>query len=82
MYQNNTSTTQVTTDLVLDHYFINDARIAYLVSGKKIPAIELTLLVNNLFNVMYESNGYVYDHEPYYYPQAGINLLAGLTVRF
>jgi iron complex outermembrane receptor protein len=69
-------------NLVLDRYFTNDARIAYLVSGKKIPAMELTLLVNNLFNVLYESNGYVYGNDPYYYPQAGINLLAGLTVRF
>jgi len=69
--------------LVLDPYLINDARIAYLVSTEKLPAVEFTLMINNFFNAIYESNGYVYgNNTPYYYPQAGSNFLAGLTVRF
>jgi len=27
-------------------------------------------------------NGYVYEHTPYYYPQAGINYMAGLNIKF
>jgi iron complex outermembrane receptor protein len=69
-------------DLMLDSYLVNDLRLAYLLSGEKLPDIEFTMLVNNLFNALYESNGYVYDGVPYYYPQAGIHFLAGLNVRF
>ncbi len=67
---------------MLGGYMVNDLRLAYLISKEKMPGIELTLLVNNLFNALYESNGYVYDDSPYYYPQAGINFLAGITVKF
>jgi iron complex outermembrane receptor protein len=69
-------------DLMLDSYLVNDLRVAYLFSHKKMPQMEFTLMVNNLFNTLYESNGYVYDRVPYYYPQAGINVLAGLNIRF
>ncbi len=69
-------------DLSLNNIPLNDLRIGYLLSKQKFGQIELTLLVNNIFNVKYESNGYVYDNSPYYYPQAGINFMAGITVRF
>ena len=52
-------------------------------------------LFNNIFNRFYESNGYSYSERyysggektdtytyNYYYPQAGINMLGGLSVRF
>jgi iron complex outermembrane receptor protein len=69
-------------DLSLNKYITNDLRMGYLLPGQKFGQVELTLLVNNMFNVKYESNGYVYDNSPYYYPQAGINFMAGVTVRF
>jgi iron complex outermembrane receptor protein len=69
-------------DLSLNKYITNDLRIGYLLSKQKFGQVELTLLVNNIFNIKYESNGYVYDNSPYYYPQAGINFMAGITVRF
>jgi iron complex outermembrane receptor protein len=69
-------------DLMLDQYLVNDARVAYLVSAEKLPDIEFTVTVNNLFNRLYESNGYVYDNMPYYYPQAGTNFMAGMIVKF
>jgi len=69
-------------DLSLNKYITNDLRISYLLSKQKFGQVELTLLVNNIFNMKYESNGYVYDNSPYYYPQAGINFMAGITVRF
>ena len=69
-------------DLALDPYLINDLRLAYLFKTGKAPAIELIFTVNNMFDVKYESNGFVYDAEPYYYPQAGINLMGGINVKF
>jgi iron complex outermembrane receptor protein len=69
-------------DLSLNKYTINDLRISFLLSRLKFGQAELTLLVNNIFNVKYESNGFVYDNSPYYYPQAGINFMAGVTIRF
>jgi iron complex outermembrane recepter protein len=69
-------------DLMLNSYLVNDVRLAYLVTREKLPEIEFTVLVNNVFNSLFESNGYVYESTPYYYPQAGINFLAGLNVKF
>jgi iron complex outermembrane receptor protein len=68
--------------LMLKNYTVNDVRIAYMISGKNIPEIEINILLNNLFNKMYVSNGYVYDQTPYYYPQAGTNYLAGINIKF
>jgi iron complex outermembrane receptor protein len=67
--------------LALDPYLINDARIAYFIASGKMPDIEVTLMISNIFNTLYESNGYVYGDSPYYYPQAGIHFMAGLAVR-
>jgi iron complex outermembrane receptor protein len=58
--------------------------------------VALTLLVNNIFDAKFSSNGYFYTFDDdfsnpgsvttvegvAYYPQAGINFLAGITVRF
>jgi iron complex outermembrane recepter protein len=69
-------------DLMLDGYLTNDVRFAYLIAKEKLPEIEFILLLNNIFNSLYESNGYVYDQTPYYYPQAGINYMTGLNIKF
>ena len=65
----------------LDAYFINDLRLSYQIRPKTMKAIEVGLLVNNLFDVEYSSNGYGYGGTPYFYPQAGVNFLAMLTVK-
>jgi iron complex outermembrane receptor protein len=67
--------------LQLDEYLVNNLLFSYLLPASKRPGIEFSLLINNLLNNFYESNGYVYDNEPYYYPQAGVNFLAGVRVR-
>ncbi|MFO7371113.1 MAG: TonB-dependent receptor [Bacteroidales bacterium] len=69
-------------ELVLDSYLVNNLRLAYLITGKNAPDMELTLTINNLLNEKYESNGAVYGNTPYYYPQAGIHFMAGLNVKF
>jgi iron complex outermembrane receptor protein len=71
-----------TKSLMLESYFINDLRFNYAFKFKEIKALELSLLVNNVFDVAYSSNGYSYDGTPYYYPQAGTNFMAMLTLKF
>ncbi|NJN25550.1 MAG: TonB-dependent receptor [Cyclobacteriaceae bacterium] len=73
----------------LDAYFINDIIINYAFSSRFIEEIGVNLMVNNIFDVKYQSNGYAFGYyygeeirETYYYPQAGINLMAGLSLRF
>ncbi|WP_026451068.1 TonB-dependent receptor [Aequorivita capsosiphonis] len=81
----------------LDSYFINDLNIVYTFDGLPwIKEIALSALVNNIFNVKYESNGYFYTYDDDYsdpgtvttvdgagyYPQATINFLIGATVKF
>jgi iron complex outermembrane receptor protein len=73
----------------IDAYFVNDFRIAYTIENKVFERIEISLLVNNIFNEMYTSNGYTYSYvfgeeitENFYYPQAGTNFLAGVQLQF
>ncbi|MFM2367932.1 MAG: hypothetical protein RL619_228 [Bacteroidota bacterium] len=67
----------------LADYFVNDLNIAYEFKPKSVfKSIILTGLVNNILDKKYVSNGYMWDVYPYYYPQSGINFLAGLTLKF
>lgn len=75
---------------MLDDYFINDIRLNYAFSVPFLKECSLGLLINNLFDVMYESNGYTYGfvgggetvRQNYYYPQAGRNYLLMATLKF
>lgn len=81
----------------LDAFANNDLSVVYEI--KNIPvfrSIVLTGLVNNIFDVEYESNGYFYTYDDDFsnpgtittiegagfYPQAGINFLLGVTLKF
>lgn len=67
----------------LADYFVNDLNVAYEFKPKSVfKSIILTGLVNNFLDKKYVSNGYMYDIYPYYYPQAEINFLVGLTLKF
>lgn len=67
----------------LDGYFTSDLNINYEWKTRSIlKSIVFTGLVNNIFDKKYASNGYMYDGAPYYYPQAGINFMAGATLKF
>lgn len=79
----------------LDAFFTNDLRISYKVQPRYFKSLELNLLINNVFNEMYEPNGYTFSYfvpgetsnrdlvtENFYYPQAGINFLLGLSLKF
>lgn len=64
----------------LDSYFLTDVVIRYAPNWFNLKNLEFSLLVNNVFDVEYESNGFYYEG-PYYYPQAGINVLGGFRIR-
>jgi iron complex outermembrane receptor protein len=67
----------------LADYFINDLNVSYEIKPKSIfKSIVIKGLVNNIFDKKYSSNGYMWDVYPYYYPQAGTNFLAGITLKF
>lgn len=67
-------------DYQLDDYFLTDFNANYSFNFSK-TEIELKLLVNNLFNVKYVNNGFVYEG-PYYYSQAGTNFMLGASFKF
>jgi iron complex outermembrane receptor protein len=75
---------------ILKPYFINNLRINYDIPMTVFKNIGLTLMANNIFNVNYETNAWIYKYryegrEQYmdgYFPQAGINFMAGLTLLF
>lgn len=68
----------------LKDYFVNDFNAFYEIKTNSIfKSIVLSVLANNIFNVDYISNGADYGGGyVYYYPQAGINFLAGMTLKF
>jgi iron complex outermembrane receptor protein len=64
----------------LDAYFLSDFVIQYSPNWFGLKNLRFSLLFNNLFDVEYESNGFYYE-QPYYYPQAGFNILGGFSIR-
>jgi iron complex outermembrane receptor protein len=75
----------------LDPYFVNDLRISYKHQTNQYGIWEFSLLCNNIFNYLYVSNGYTFSYRNpdtsiatsnYYYPQAGINFLGSVNIRF
>lgn len=78
----------------LDSFFTNDIRISYQVQPRFFKNLEVNLMVNNIFNEMYEPNGYTFSYfvpgesqrelvtENYYYPMAGTNFMLGLNMKF
>ncbi|MDP4223381.1 MAG: TonB-dependent receptor [Bacteroidota bacterium] len=77
-------------DRKLDPYFVSNLRIDFDQALRQVKNIELQLLVNNIFNAKYESNAYggnwfedgTEKTWAYYFPQAGINFMARLGVKF
>lgn len=75
---------------IIEAYFINDLNIGYTFKTDFIKEIGLQLLVNNILDVQYESNGYTWGYlagstnyrQNNYYPQAGTNFLFALNLKF
>jgi iron complex outermembrane recepter protein len=68
----------------LNDYFVQDVNISYSIPFKTIfKSIEINGLVNNIFSKKYNSNGADYGGGyVYYFPQAGINFLIGVNLKF
>jgi iron complex outermembrane receptor protein len=72
----------------LDPWFITDLRADYSLSLPYTRSVNFFIAVNNLFNHRYESNAWVYSYLyegnrgkiDGYFPQAGINFMAGLEI--
>jgi iron complex outermembrane receptor protein len=81
----------------LDSYFVNDLNVSYEIQTQKVfKSILFSALLNNIFDYKYVSNGYYYTYDDTwttpgttttldgagYYPQAGINFLVGMALKF
>lgn len=74
----------------LDAYFVSNIRAGYTFTTLGVKKVNLSLLVNNIFDKKYESNGYTYSSlyqgirttENFYFPQAGTNFLLSLNLKF
>jgi iron complex outermembrane receptor protein len=74
----------------LDPYFVNDLKFYYTIKTGFIRQIDLMLSLNNIFNVEYVSNAWVYkyysenqEHEMNgYFPQAKFNFMTGVRLKF
>ena len=82
---------------ILPDYTTSDLNITYEWKiNKGIKSIVFSGLINNIFDRVYESNGYFYTYDDDFsnpptittiegvgfYPQAGINFLAGMNLKF
>ncbi len=78
------------TDRSIDPYFVNDLRLSYTLDRFELTeSITGTLLVNNILDTEYETNGYTFgffaggeQRFNYFYPQAGRNFLFQIKWEF
>jgi len=77
-------------DRQLDSYFVNNLLISYKLSPGFCNELGFSLMVNNIFNTEYETNAWVYRYQydnsiqklDGYFPQAGVNFMAGIEFKF
>jgi iron complex outermembrane receptor protein len=78
-------------DRRLDAYFVNNLRFSYSLKLKQLKSIDFSFAVNNVFNEKYSSNGYVWYsyyegdkrmNDLRYFPQAEINFMGGVSLKF
>lgn len=74
----------------IDPYCVNNLQLSYTINTKPIPEIGLFFQVNNIFNAKYESNAWLYRYyyggeecrDDGYFPQAGINFMGGVKLKW
>lgn len=80
----------------LDPFWTTDLRLSYSWYPGFVEEMAFSVKVNNLFDELYEPNGYTFSYfvpsegttsrelvtENFYYPMAGTNYLAGVSIRF
>ncbi len=73
----------------IDPYFVENVKLSYTLHKAFLKGVNFIFQVNNVFDKMYESNGYTYNYiyggafsvENYYYPMAGINFMAAINFK-
>jgi iron complex outermembrane receptor protein len=74
----------------LNPYLFNNLRITYKIRTKQIKEIGINMFINNILNEKYETNAWIYRYTysgtqyvtDGYFPQAGINFLIGMNIKF
>jgi len=66
----------------LPAYWTQNFLLSYQIKPSFVKNMALSLKLNNVFNKKYASNGYMWGDTPYYFPQAGFNVLGGINVSF
>jgi iron complex outermembrane receptor protein len=74
----------------LDAYLVNNLRLDYVITTSWLKNASVYVQINNLFDTEYITNAWIYpfyiggevNYLDGYYPQAGINFMAGLNLRF
>jgi iron complex outermembrane receptor protein len=74
----------------IDPYFVENIKCSYTLLKKVGKEVNFVFQLNNVFNKMYESNGYTFNYisdgrftvENYYFPMAGINFMAAINIKF
>lgn len=75
-------------DRMIDAYFFSNLQLSYTVENVLFKEMVFSLSVNNVFDKLYENNGYTWGYvyggqrtiENFYYPQAGRNFMARVTL--
>ena len=73
----------------IDPYFVENVKFSYTLFRKFFKEVNFIFQLNNVFNKMYESNGYTYNYisdeklsvENYYFPMAGTNFIAAINIK-
>jgi iron complex outermembrane receptor protein len=76
-------------DRTIDAYFFSNLQLSYTLQDVLFKEMTIGFQVNNLFNELYENNGYTWGYvyggertiENFYYPQAGRNFMSRLTIK-
>lgn len=80
----------------LDAFWTTDARVFYSLYPRFVKQIDVNFTVYNVFNRLYEPNGYTFSYyvpaesgdgralvtENFYYPMAGTNFMASISIKF
>jgi iron complex outermembrane recepter protein len=80
----------MSSERMIDPYFVSSLRLDYEPVIRKMKGVQFQILVNNIFNNLYISNGYggnwfengAEKSWSYYFPQAGTNFMVRLGLKF
>ncbi|MFN9710433.1 MAG: TonB-dependent receptor [Bacteroidota bacterium] len=73
----------------LNGYFVQDLRWTWGITGNKIRKASIIVQLNNIWNLLYETNGYTYSYiydenlvtENFFFPKAGRNGMIGVNIK-